>query len=186
MELREFLKIIKKDLWLVIVFAFIGAVGGILIAPRYSSGFKAAQTFFIKAAPIEDKSDPQSIYQAQDQAGKFTDSAVAIIESPDFLKEALGSNQSLSARKLAPLVIRLTSTSQNQSQSEAIIEQTQTLFNSKIKNLNPNLEFSLSPIGQKQPATYVKINRKIIILFGTFLGIIFGFLSISLKTYFKV
>ena len=181
MELKEYLKIIKKYLTFIAICAVGGAALGAFSTKFLPKGYNLSQTVFL--AP------PQSITQgtynyegfyAQEKARNFTDTAVAILESEDFKSEVTANDQALSVKKLAPQVIRLIAIGQSPASSQDLMAKTINTFNKKF------IDLSLKPIGQSPKPTFQASSRKVYTTAGFVLGLVTAVVVISLKTYFKL
>ncbi len=176
MELRQFLKILKSYLAVIIVLAIVGAASGFYSTRYFSSGYHHTQDFFL----VEN-------FFTQEKARDFTDSAIAILESPDFKDEVINPGDTLIARKLAPQVIRLTYISPNVDTSNSQLQNITQKFNSKIQILTESTQASqMKAVGNFQPPSYSSLNKSVLAVAGALLGTIFALFVIGLKNYFKI
>jgi len=180
MELKEFIRLFKKNALAVIFFILIGLVLSILISAKLPSGYNQSQTFYI-VEPKENAGDFYDYegYYGQQKARDFTDTAVAILQSENF--------PNLTVRKVAPQVIKLTATAESADESENLLDRVKGSFNQELVSLSgQDQALQIRPIGQVQPASFVSPNKKLLAVFGASLGFVFGVLVVGLKTYFKV
>jgi len=176
MELKEFIKILKSYLAVIIVLAIVGAASGFYSTRYFSSGYHHTQDFFLAEN-----------FFTQEKARDFTDSAIAILESPDFKDEVISSGDTLIVRKLAPQVIRLNYISQNADAGNSQLQSITQKFNSKIQTLTESTQASqMKAVGNFQPPRYSSLNKSVLAVAGTLLGIIFALFVIGLKNYFKI
>src|SRR3990167_8112945 len=107
MELKDFLKILKSYLAVIIVLAIVGAAGGFYSTRYFSSGYHHIQDFFLVDPSVQSisvENIKSENFFTQEKARDFTDTAIAILESPDFKSENIGTGDELIVRKLAPQV----------------------------------------------------------------------------------
>ncbi|OGD85540.1 hypothetical protein A2164_00850 [Candidatus Curtissbacteria bacterium RBG_13_35_7] len=190
MDLKEFIKIIKNNLIFIALLVLIGAFSAVFSAKLISSGYRHTQTFFLQDPQNQDQSIPNirsESYFQQEKSRNFTDTAIAILESADFKKDVLGEGGSLTVRKMAPQVIRLTYTNplpdSNNSQLSAVVAH----FNTKIQSLTESTPSAqLKSISTPASPVYSSINSQILFVFGALLGGAFALFIISLKNYFKL
>ena len=176
MELREYLKVFKKYWPFIVVVAILGATLGGFYASKMPQGYKNSQTFFL--TPQATTSEEQTFY-AQEKARNFTDSAVAIISSPDFKSQITGEGESLIVRKLAPQVLQITTFSNNSSNSKALQQRAVNLANERFST-------NLQSIGKAAEPTYTAPKQLAFALAGIIAGAAFAIFAISLKTYFRL
>jgi len=188
MELREYIRLLRKNIGAVIVLVLFGALLSLLISAKLPSGYSQSQTFYI-VAPKETSREFYDYegYFGQQKARDFTDTAVVLLGSDDFRREVNISDVSLTARKVAPQVIKLTTTAKSASEAKDALEKTSQSFNQKLVSLaGQDQALQIKPVGQVQPGYFTSPNKKILAVFGASLGFVFAVLVISLKTYFKV
>ena len=188
MEFKEYIKIFKKNIGVLLLLVVLGVVLALMITYKLPSGYSQTRLFYIAS----EKTTPQTNYDyegyyVQQKARDFTDTAVAILESADFISEVGILPVSLSVRKVAPQVLRLTVVAKDPQDANDAIEKISQSFNAKLVNLagyDPALQ--IKPIGKAQPSYFSSPNKKILGVFGGSLGFIFGILVVGLKVYFKV
>lgn len=188
MELRELTKIFKKNIVAILVFGLFGLILALLISYKLPSGFSQSQSFYIVPPQVIPQTNyDYEGYYAQAKARDFTDTAVAILETADFTSEVGLPSVSLSVRKVAPQVLRLTAVAKDPQETEDAIEKISQSFNLKLVNLAGNdTALQIKPVGKAQPSYFSSPNKKILGVFGGSLGFIFGILIVGLKVYFKV
>lgn len=185
MELRQYLKVFKKNFLVVVVLCIFGLLLGYFLAMSRSEGFQQDQTLYI-APQTTDTQNYEGFY-GQEKARNFTDTAVAILESPDFKAEIQGSGESLSVRKIAPQVIKITTTAKDPQGAKNLMAKVTSTFNSKLQTVSNNqAKIELKELGKLQEPAPIIINKKVSTLAGLVLGFAFAILAISLKTYFKL
>ena len=189
MELNQYIKLIKSNILIVLALSLFGMAIALLMTKSYPQGFAQDQTFFISSQlgqdsdPNQQNNNPQ--YFEQEKARNFTDSAVAIIESSDFKNEVQNQQGFISAKKVSPQVVRISTSAQTPEAASSLMEKTVSSINQKLITLGqPDL--SLKPIAKAQDPSKVQINKQIFALTGLLLGFAFGILAISLKTYFRL
>jgi len=189
LELKVYLKILKKNILFILLFAIVGAVAAFMFTLKLASGVRFEQYFYLVSSNNPDsQTQPaeNSIYFPQETARNFTDTAVAILSSPDFISEInLGDGQ-IVVRKMAPQVIKLTATASQEGTAKSLIEKTTSSFNQKILSLAGNQIVSLKPVGRGAQPVALTPNRSLIVIFGLLFGSVFALLVVGLKIYFKV
>lgn len=111
MQLNDLINLIKKYLILIVIFALIGAFVSASSASFFSSGFEHQRLYFLTDPILNNQisQNPNSeSFLLQEKSRNFTDTAIAILDSPDFKSLVLENNDSLEVRKIAPQIIRLT------------------------------------------------------------------------------
>lgn len=181
LELRQYLKILKKNIFFISLFILGGAVLAFMFTFRWGSGVRFEEYFYISTPRTAD-----SIYYSQETARNFTDTAVAILASPDFVSGIILPNEQIAVRKIAPQVIKLTATAFHQETAKSVVERTVSGFNQKVADLAGDQAVWLSPVGQGGQTYPLTPNRSLIVIFGALAGSVFALFVIGLKTYFKV
>lgn len=187
MELAEYVKILKKNLYLVALFTVLGVVLALVFASKINKGPSYQQLFFLNS-PKEAAANANYSegFYAIEKARNFTDTALAIISSPDFANEVKGNGDLVSAKKIAPLVIRLTVNARDLDGAQSTLNKTKDRFNQKVVELTESEQFQLAPIGTAIVPVTAQPPRWALIVFGAFAGLVFALVTISLKTYFKL
>lgn len=188
MELKNYLALLKNYLPLIIICSALGGIFAYFGASRLPKGFSLSQTFYV-SLPASQNYQTYSFegFYAQEKARNFTDTAVAILESADFKTQIITKNESVSARKLAPQIIRITATAQNQAETTQILDTVLTSFNRKIEALSAApASPQLKEITESQTPVQIKLKTGVTTAAGFVLGLVFALLVISLKTYLKI
>ncbi len=190
MELKKYLQIAKNNIVLIAIIALIGAFSAYFTAPRLQSGYRAQNIFYL-SNQAQETTPPQSYnfggYFLQSTAINATDTAVAILESGDFQSKLKNPGAATAVKKIAPQVIKITVSSQDPKIPNAQMESVPETFNKKMKELNPvGPTLTLSPISGQTDVSYHSLNAKVLALTGLFLGIVFAFLILGLKTYLEM
>lgn len=188
MELRQYLKILRKNLALIIVFGGAGALIAFFLTLKLPSGYSQRSLFYL-VPPLT--ASPTSYnfegYYAQEKARNFTDTAVAILESADFTQKVVESNQSLSVRKVAPQVVRLSAFAPSGEAARLLIEKAASRFNQELNNLSGQADsLKIVPIDSQRSSNYSSPNRLVYLLSGFLGGFLFALLAIGLKVYFRL
>lgn len=185
MELKQYLKIVKKNLLLVLVLSVAGAVLALLLTKSLESGFSQTQTFYV-SSPIEGSPEYAGFY-TQEKARNFTDTAVAILESLDFKKELVSPGDLIRTQKVAPQVVRITTISQDQQRAKALMGSTVDSFNTKIQKLSGNQpQIQLKELTTADEPQKITSNKLVFAAAGFVLGATAAILTVSLKTYFRL
>lgn len=186
MELATYIKILRKNIGVLIALPVAFAILALYLSTKLQSGYAFEQTFYVApeegTLPQTQASPDQSSYFTQEKARNFTDTAVAILESADFRRD-LGSG-SISVKKAAPQLIKITAVSQDVPTSQVLMEKTISTFNAKLKNLPA--DFQIKAIGTPANPQKSAVSPKIIIAFALLAGLTIAVLTIGLKRYFRL
>ena len=187
MELKEYLKILQKNAHLIALFVVLGAALAIVFASKFNKGPRYEQLFFL-TSPKETQDTAYRFegFYAIEKARNFTDTALAIIASPDFKNEVTTEGNTLSARKIAPQVVRLSISAANLDSAKSTMNRTRDRFNQKIVDLTGASEFQLKPIGTVIVPVASRPAPEALIIFGAIAGVVFALVTIGFKTYFKL
>lgn len=187
MELKQYVDIIKKNILIIALLTLLGAAIALYLSSNLQSGYKFAQTFYIsdqntQQAPAD---TAQNSYFIQEKVRNFTDTAVAILQSPDF-SNGLDTQGSISVRKQAPQVIKITTLAPNQESAKSLMEKVTASLNAKIAQLSPGSAFQIKAVGQPPPPQVAGPSPKITVVFGALAGLTVSLIVTSLKTYFRL
>ncbi|MDO8487164.1 MAG: hypothetical protein Q7S45_02650 [Candidatus Curtissbacteria bacterium] len=194
MELRQYIAVIKKNILISVVATVLGAVVAFYFSLNFQAGYKFEQTFFLSSlretstliSPQETSADtPQNSYYSLEKARDFTDSAVAILQSPDFTG-SLDTKGSVAARKLAPQVIKITTIEGDRQSAKSAMGKVASSFNAKIKELQPSSTLQINTIGKVPDPEPAGPSSKIVLAFGAAFGFVVSLIAIGLKTYFRL
>jgi len=183
MELRQYIAILKKNIVIILALSAAGLVLALFAAKSLPQGYLQSRTFFVASTQIAQ--DSNSAYYNQEKARNFTDTAIAILESADFKKEAERGNGKIDAKKSAPQVIRISAASSTPEGAQTLLLGTQNAFNAKLSSLNAQ-NLRLMEVGEPQEPALSKVNLKVAATAGLILGFAFAVFTVSLKTYFKL
>lgn len=189
MELKELIIVIRKNFIYVIVLALIGLLVGYSSSRFFSSGYQHTKEYFLAEPSVSNQTGDirSENFLQQEKSRNFTDSAIAILQSPDFQSEVLMVGDSLVTQKMAPQVIRLTYASPNNDDTLSNIERTVNHFNFKISDLSESSPASLlKPIGSNNPPTYSALSKSSLAASGAILGVIFAIFILGSRKYFKI
>lgn len=180
MELKQYIAILKKYWLFMAFFALAGAAIAALTAPNLTAGWRLEQTFLLQAPELEQ--DSQDRYYQQEIARNFTDSAVAILTSPSFSAD-VNAPGTVSARKIASQVIRITVSFPNQQDTADTLTKTVLALNQKLAGLN---KLQLEALGTASGPYFWAVDAKIAAPAGALLGLAMAIFIVALKTYFKL
>lgn len=183
MELKKILTIFKKNVVYLLVFVVIGAVVGAYLGKNYKDVPHAQLDVFLTPKNVP-KVQANDNYYLQEEARNFTDSAVVILESPDFAKGLTQSGETISASKLSAQLIRLTASALSDERASALLNDTINKFNTKIPELTAeDRTVLLKPIATEPRNFTPAVNTKVLILTGALFGFLFAAFVISLREY---
>lgn len=183
MEPNQYLKILKTNLIFVAILVLVGAFLGFYSSHLLPSGYKQSQVFFVSQI-LEDKTKSSGF--AQPEAVGFTDSAVSILESQDFLLSTQISQSSVEVKKLANQVLKITVSSETEEQSKKDLASLVSNFNDKVSSFLGDNEVQLTPVGSSPQASYFALSSKVLALFGALLGLMSALALLALASYFKL
>ncbi len=180
MELKEYIQVARKNIVAFLFFAILGAILGYLFAIKLPTGYSQTQLFYLAAMSSQD-----SKYYTQETARNFTDTAVVILESADFKKEAqLPQSTGIAARKLAPQAISLTATAPSSEEAKDGLIKASQVFNQKMATISNSIE--LKAIAPSPQGSQVVYSKKILAAAGFLIGVIFATITVAAKIYFKL
>lgn len=184
MELKEYIAIIKKNILIIVIATVMGAAIAFYFSLNFQTGYKFEQSFFLTSQ--ETSADTaQNSYYSLEKARDFTDSAVAILQSPDFIG-SLDTNGSVAVRKLAPQVIKITVTAPDPQLAKSTMAKVVSSFNAAIGKLQPNSNFQINLVGKIPDSQPAGPSPKIVLAFGAVCGFVVSLIAIGLKTYFRL
>lgn len=183
MELKQYLKLIQKNIIFICILAALGAFLGFYSAGFLPSGYRQSQTFFVSESAKNE--NPESSFK-QERVLNYTDSAVSIIQSEDFLLSLQVSQSKIEAKKLASQVVQLTSTNQSAEKSKQDLLIVVSKFNEKTEQLLGDKSIQLAPIGIAPEPAYFALSNKILPIFGASIGIIISAAILALVSYLKL
>mgnify|MGYP001601264765 CR=1 FL=1 len=183
MELKQYLKLIQKNITFIGILTIVGLILGLYSAKLLPSGYKQSQVFFVTQSTADES--PNTLYK-QDRALNYTDSAVSIIQSDDFLLSAQISQSTVEVKKLAPQVIKITLTSQSREKSTQDLSTILLRFNEKTEQILQSKTIQLTPIGIAPTPVFFALNSKILAIFGALIGFISSAAILALTSYFKL
>ncbi len=186
MELKKIIESLKPYLLFLIILGLIGAVVGAKSASFFPQGYRQSQLFFVTGPNAIDSQDSIGAYFKQEKERNFTDTAVAIIQDPDFSNEVFASQIAVSVRKLAPQVIRITTQSPHKNNLDGSLQKINAAANEKINQLSSSHANQITPIFDAQDVSYFALNKFTLAAAGVILGLISGIIVSALKLYFKV
>jgi len=183
MELKKVIDLFKKNFIYLLVFAILGAIVGAYLGKNYKDVPHAQLDVFIAPKNVP-KVQANDNYYLQEEARNFTDSAIVILESPDFAKGLTGPGQTIGASKLAPQIVRLTASATSNEEASTLLNNTIGKFNTKIAELTrEDQTLLLSPITSEPRNFTPAVNTKVIITAGALFGLLFAAFVISLRQY---
>jgi capsular polysaccharide biosynthesis protein len=181
MDIKEYIKIIRKNAFFIVALTLIGALVAFYSTRFLSSGYKNEMVYFLTVS-TQDKS---GLNQRLDPTN-ITDTAVAILTSPDFLNETSITPLSIDAKKLAPQVIRLTLTSDDPGLSANSQDSVVGKFNQKITTLVPETSLKLQSVGANSQSVHDVLNNKILAVFGAMVGLLASLIIITIVRYLRL
>lgn len=170
-----------------LVLSAFGAMVGYWSAKFFPSGYQQTQLFFITSQKIQNEDSNLEKYFKQENSRNFADTAVAILESGDFQGEVLGPSQSLTVRKIAPQLIRLTLVRPSREFANEPIQKVAQHFNQKVQGLSQSTaSAALEPIGTATQPVFSALNKYVLSAGGFLIGALFAILILGLKVYFRL
>jgi len=193
MELKAYIKIFRKNFFFIVICVAAAATISYYAAQKSQNGYKLEQTFFITQTEnqpsLSDLQTPLSgygNYYQQETARNFTDTAVSILQSPDFISLYTQAPNSITAQKVAPQVLKITITTSTSSEAKFLLDRLIIGFNQNLKSWAPSNTVELKAIGQSQEPFINGLDTKIIVTAGAVLGFALAVCVVAIKTYFKL
>lgn len=156
----------------------------------FSSGYQHSQLFLLTSAETDSMNNQNSNleeYYMGENSRNFTDTAVGILESGDFQSEILKAPESLTVKKVAPQLIRLTFTTPVRGSTSLQLEKVSVLFNEKLKDIYQGSSSAmLKPVVKAQEPTYSALNKYVLFAAGSLIGTIFALFILGLKVYLRL
>ncbi len=200
MEIRDILKKLRKHKRLIVLFVIIGFFFGCIlnfVPPTYTS---SGSLYIKRSINQETEYFTYEGYYGQQTALSYTNSVVALLESPDVKREVLKLmnlstdernirklSKMIRAKKIGPQVILVTVKSKNYDTSKEVWDKTVNSLVEVASKVNRNGDKNLGiSLVSEQPI--VKESFRSLYLFGTAGSLMFFTFSlfyISLKEYFK-
>lgn len=186
MELNQYLKILQKYWLFLSIFALIGSTVAYVFTSKLPSGYRQSQLFIINVPEKQFEGFNFEGFYGQERARNFTDTAVAVLKSPEFQQES-SPDSSTDAQKVTPQLIRITVTSATSELSQAALSKIPEKLNQKLIDITDTTQpIQIKPIAPSTTASHIVPNQKIYIPFGFAIGLTFALFIIGLKTYFKL
>lgn len=196
MELKEYLKIIKKNLLFVVVITTIALLVGNFASKKLQNGYRLEESFILMQTSQPALNNVQANtqtapfnfggYYEQEKARSFTDTAVAIFQNADFSNGLITPGNTVSAQKLAPQLFKVIITSQNVSEAKFDLDRLVLQFNQKLKSLSPQDYLQIAPLSTPKEPFFSQFDPKIITTAAALLGLTLSLVIIAIKSYFKL
>src|SRR5579872_298465 len=184
MEFKQYLELLKKNLIFIIIFTLGGLAIAILASKNLAQNYSQSETLFVSSQQQTQNTQQDSAFYKEEEARSFTDTAVAVLQSPDFQNE-LSPNGSISTKKDGPQVLTITASAQTPEESTTLLKNAITSFNNKLAGLN-NQQTILKEIGTPSSPSLPRVNNKIAAVAGLIFGAAAAVVAISFKTYLKL
>lgn len=193
MELKAYTKILRKNFLFIVICVAIATAISYYAAQKSQNGYKLEQTYFIAQTQSQPSSPDQQIppsgygnYYQQETARNFTDTAVSILQSPDFISLYTQSPHNVTTQKVAPQVLRISITSPTAAEAQFLLDRLIIGFNQNLKSWAPANTVELKAIGQSQEPFINGLDTKIIVAAGAVLGFALAVCVVAVKAYFKL
>lgn len=193
MELKAYIKILRKNLWFILICVVAATAISYYAAQKSQNGYKLEQTYFIAQSPNQPSLTDQQTssagfgsYYLQETARNFTDTAVSILQSPDFVSLYTQSPGSVTAQKVAPQLLKISITTPTASEAQFLLDRLIIGFNQNLKSWAPSNTVELKAIGQSPKSYFSGLDAKILVTAGAFLGFSLAVCVVAIKTYFKL
>lgn len=180
MQLSNYLKILKKNFVFIVTLTALGAIVAFASTSFIKSGVIFERTLFVKITETSSNINLRVDVQA------LTDTTVAYLQSTDFLNSTGSDGASVSVRKQAPQVVKLTVTSQSAVTSKEISKAVTSTFNQRVKDLISTAQVELVETGDPNEPAIQVLNSKILAVFGAFLGFTLSLVVMAISQYFKI
>ncbi len=175
MEFKQYIKILKENLTYIVALGVLGFIFATFFIISAKGNYSISQTFYLQSTTPQQ--DAQDSYYSQEKARNFTDTAIAIIN------DMQDGSSSISAKKLAPQLIRISAVSKEKPASGSI-QKSADNFNQKKEVFGNSVE--LKALSNQSDATSTLPKKSAIILFGAVVGLLFGITSVAIKKYLNI
>ena len=185
MELKDYWKLLKKNLAFIVCLALLGALCAYVLTSNFQGGHNVQKHYVLLEETVfgSGAENPVIIREPVD----LTDTAVSILQTYDFKKEILKNQENLIVKKEARQVLNLQAQAGQKERAGEIIETAVTNFNGKAVNLfGQESKVRLAEIGASYESLRPALDKKITTAFGFLLGVAFAIFTVGLKTYFKM
>ncbi len=202
MELREYVRIIRRSLPLLVILAAAFGLLAFLVSQNLPTTYTASLTLYVKRQATEASADYYTFdgYYSQQAAEKFTETVVGFLESKDILlasakladlptdQESLGQlESSIKIKQVAPQLVTLQVEQADGEEAKKFCTALAQATTERINLLNQTGDKAISvdllnsePLVEKNTPKIV-LNSLVGILVGTLLAFLYAFL----KEYFK-
>lgn len=180
MYLAKLAAMIKKNLIFILTVVVLGALIAYISSSFVQSGYRQERTMFLKVE--ERPGGPQGRIDRQ----ALTDTVAALIASTDFQRGISTSGVSAAARKQAPQVITITTTSQRPELSRQALENIVSKFNSTSATLITDSDVELVSLGELSEPEMKILSPKLLAIFGALVGLTVALAIILIYQFFKL
>lgn len=201
MELRDYVKIIGKHLWLVVCIGLLIALGAYLFSITRSVSFDGSVSMYVgkPSGKLEVKDYQYDEYYALQASSLYADSVISWLKEPsnvvkiydnaklDLPTEKISKlSKTIAALKQNPATISITAHADNESSVNNLLDATVKFVNLKNSSLNQNPQdnftISASDISVFQNKPNVLLNS----LIGLAVGLMIGLGFVFLVDYFQI
>ncbi len=181
MDIKEYIKILTKNTLFIIALTIIGAAIAFSSTRFLKSGYQNERFYFLIISQNENLENSQRL-----DPTNITDTAVSILNSPDFINEMAINTLSIDAKKLAPQVIKLTLTSKDPELSKNSQDPIVDKFNRKLTSFVPASSLKLESVGSPNQSYQNMLNNKVLAVFGAIIGFLASVVIIYVVRYLKL
>ena len=185
MEFKKYTELLSKNILFIVVITVAGLLLALLSAKTMKSNYSQSQTFFVASQSQSASPQPNADFYKEEEARSFTDTAVAIIQSPDFQNDIQKDGGSISVKKNGPQILTITTTGQTKEAASSLLKSTASVFNAKLTSLN-NQQTILKEVGIPPQPQLPRLNKKVTAVAGLVFGFAVAVMALSFKTYFKL
>ncbi len=193
MELKSYIKLLTHNFLFILICVVVASGIAAYTASSSQGGYVLEHTYYLQEQQPEqlttletNQAQANEKYYKQELARNFTDTAVAILNRPDFSSQFAQGKSKISAEKIAPQVVNLTVNSPDASETQFLLERTVIGFNQNVKIIAPGNNIELKAVGPLPAPKIASLDTKVIIAAGAILGFALAVCTVALKTYLRL
>lgn len=193
MELKSYIKLLTNNFLFILICVVVACGIAYYTTINSQSGYVLEQTYYLQEQQSEPLTTLESTqaqvtdkYYKQETARNFTDTAVAILNSPDFSNQFVQKPSTIMAEKVAPQLITLKVSAPDASEPQFLLERTVIGFNQNVRQLTPGNSIELKAVGSLPSPQIASLDTKVIVSAGALLGFALGVCVVALKTYLRL
>lgn len=193
-ELRDYLKTLKKYLWLVLALIILVNGGVLYYSQTQEKRFQASSTFFVthQNEPRNSQYYTYEGFYAAQLSKEFTDVVVGLLNSPDITRLAIAKAQltgdpkiATAVKKVSPQVVNVTVTAASQEAARKTILALAEVISTQSKSLtaDPNQAVVVTSLNPDPTVAEAALNLPLYMAITTLGTVILSILFIIIREY---